>query len=1609
ALNINASQTWKAGDDAAVTGLDTINIADGVTWNNLAAIDIAAGSTLKLNDRNNTNPDNGGIWREYTLNGRITGGGRLEYMSSQTNANTSLILGDGLYAGAADGAGIAVGARRLYLNGNGANVTVVSYAPNMILDGIWGGSAVAGAAINQDLTVKVDGVGFSGVTDGIYGGGRDADITGNIRVELANIPGGNAKIDVFGGNVLDSAAGDRGVITGNISITITDSTVGRVLGGSESGGSMTGDISVTLTDSTAGNVYGGGGGTFAVNGNTSVTLTGSTVGSATSAGTVYAGAMQTDGKVTGTAILIVTDSTIYGRVGGSNGSVGRTSITLNGNTVVGGDKVYVESMASSVFGGTVDERGGAGSTFISVGGNTRLLGSAFQTGTAGGNLYGGSRQYSWVTGDTEVEIKDNASIAGSVFGGGIGNGYKGYDGVGGNTSITVSGSAEVVGDIYGGGETSNGDDGGYSVKGNTEITIRDNAGVHSIYAGGKAGTVGGTGTITVCGGTFAAGSVIDGANVAGGTTLNLENAASVTEVTFRNLALVNVKQDMAYSLNRFVNVAEISISAGKTLTLDAANTDVTLGSDVTGDGKFAVNARDFYANGKSVTLSDSTITGKVTGATYTTPGGKDFTSTDLTLNNAAVTGDVYGGSYYTGHVGSAKVTINGGTYNGRVYGGSITDYYYDEITVDHAETVITAGTFAKEVYGGSGAASSVKLGSSLTISGGTFSNSVFGGGGGGSFVGGYTLDAGNVPVEDASLPKADSTLTITGGTFNTKSSNSIGGVYGGNAHGFVTGNASVAVTGTDTVSITGPVVGGNNASSPSGRAANYIGGNASVIIGNAHAVIAGNVAGGSSSRKYEGGGSATLVKGNSSVTISAGTVNGNLYGGGFGISGGISTVNGNTSVTVSGGTVNGNIYAGGNEFSTVGGNATLTVSGGNITADLIDGCNVSVDGTSTFVYDDAATFSVRTVRNFDKLVINRNADLTGTEFKEIGALELGAGVDDVKFGKLTFSADASLTVGKNTTLRGEFTLGKRNSEVVQKADITGTMTGAGGESVLYVSGKRAEVNLSGDISNAAHGIKFGGNELIVDTIGSMDLSTGSRYTYCNGIFANSDNGDLTTVVGRMTGRISVEEFGGQFANGIFMDGGASSTFKLNEFAAGASIRAYSAGGFASGFSNQADFDGNAPADVRGTAVALTEIAPLAGSIEAYADQYAAVGVNVSGEARGDLTVGTLSGSIYAELSQSSNYHEGAYGLMTGTENADGTSILTVRDLSGTVAANAVSAKNDDGRTMAYGLVAGTSVNATISGTVFAGSYQGNDLMAKLAGVRNGSVAADSLAAYATGIAIVGGSRSDTITLKSGAMIFGDIDLGTGDDTLTMENGVTVNGKISLGDGNDKITVNGTFSGTIDLGGGQNTLTISAATDLTNSTLTGTLSRLEVAAGKTGTVAVDDALLAASGELCISVDGRSYDSTEAAVSVTAPLDSSLSISIEVPAVWGGAESAKEIILIRNLTGSVGGLGVDGMTITVFGKLGKLSSELGSAQVGGAATVDFGMGANWGLKLNANGDLVFYNDMPRTLAAFNEPSIASAMNCLATENIVSGCGSTLDALNLNLDADNKKQLA
>ena len=1508
ALNINASQTWKAGDDAAIAGLATINIADGVTWNNLAAIDIAAGSTLKLYDSNNTNTANDGTWREYTLNGKITGGGRLEYMSSQTNATTSLILGDGLYADAADGASIAVGARRLYLNGNGANVTVVSYAPNMILDGIWGGCAVAGAAINQDLTVKVDGVGFSGATDGIYGGGRDADITGNIRVELANIPGGGAKINVFGGNVTDSGAGDRGVINGDISSTITASAVGNVYGGSENSGSMTGNTSVTLTNSTAGAVYGGGGGTFAVNGNTSVTLTGSTVGTATSAGTVYAGAMQTDGKVTETATLVVTDSTIYGRIGGSNGSVGRTSITLNGNTVVGGDRVYVESMASSVFGGTVDERGGAGSTFISVGGNTRLLGSAFQTGTAGGNLYGGSRQYSWVTGDTEVEIKDNASIAGSVFGGGIGDGYKGNDGVGGNTSITVSGSAEVAGDIYGGGETSNGDDGGYSVKGNTEITIRDNASVHSIYAGGKAGTVGGTGTITVCGGTFAAGSVIDGANVAGGTTLNLENVASVADVTFRNLALVNVKQDMAYSLNRFVNVAEISISAGKTLTLDAANADVTLGSDVTGDGKFVItNGKTVYAAGRNITLSDSSVN-MIAGATYSPGAGnsKDFAETNLTLNNVTAASSVYGGSYYTDHVGTANLTINGGTYNGRVVGGSTCDDYNENIVVDRTNVVITAGTFKQEVYGGGNAASTVKAGSSLTISGGTFSNSVFGGGSGRSVVGDWELVDG-IAVEKAGSPKADSSLTITGGTFNTNGAT--GGVYGGNAHGFVTGNASVTITGDGKVSIRGPVVGGNNASSPSGRAANYIGGNTYVTIENANAVIAGHVFGGSSSQKYdEAGGSATLVKGDSHVTITAGTVQsasgstGRVYGGGCGIEGGLSVVEGTAYVTIgTEGVADAedklnvqNVYGSGNSYSSV----------GNAVVEIHDSVNRAYLADENAVIKGTASMTV-------------TADIRNGVAAVLGGAKIGTattGVNTTEIVTVKISGDQSCF----------HVMGSGNGAAVY------------GSMGLYLDG--ANLLLANDTSPAWSELLVGGfygestGEVFGDALVSIANSTiATKNTSKKGNIVGAGGG---TVHG--TSRVMI---------------GDNVDLVCKDIAAGPSWKG------------------------------------SAGNSELVID-----GANTS------VTATSISG--------------GAFG---SGSTVLGDSSVTIN--AGTVKATTINAAGRSG----YGTVGGNATvtinGGSITSTIISG---GRPTVSGISSFIFNDAAAFEVSSI---------SAFDVVEINKNAMTFknlsniGEIRFGAGVTEVAFNN-VTFDGesntldltglqvsaaKISMGAGDDvlKLGTGSKLTGTVGLGAGKNTLSIVNGADYSGATFSG-VTRLEVGAGATGTMAIDN-LVGGVEELCISLDGRSYDSTEAAVSVTGALDSSLSISIEVPAVWGGAESAKEIILIKNLTGSTGGLGVDGMTITVFGKLGKISSELGSAQVGGAATVDFGMGANWGLKLNGNGDLVFYNDMPQTMAAFNEPSIASAMNCLATENIVSGCGSTLDALNLNLDADDKKQLA
>ncbi|PVY45010.1 beta strand repeat-containing protein, partial [Victivallis vadensis] len=1438
ALNINASQTWKAGDDAAVeTG--AVTLADGVVWTNNADVTVTS----------------------------LQGG--------------SLVLGTGAA-----------------LTWNAAGQTL-------------------------ELTTDITGPGtFTVNAAAFYADGKAVTLGGTV------------------GNVYGS--GLTGTSVDSVELSIAGSMTGNVYG-LASGAAVTGSVTVNRSADSIGSSY-----------NTQLAQSNNTIG-AVRADADYSAVIATLNYTGGT-------HQYGGRIGYGVDSViyGSTLLSVSGNTRFELDTKTNPGWGDLLTGGywAASRSVIHGNTAVEITGAASVGKAADNTNTNdwGGNIIGGSGGE--VKGDSRVLIDTTGEInlgGSSIIGGGS------WSGTVRNSSVTINngtvsiyrikasnGTYEehakrgIYGGSYGNATTSE----------NASITI--NGGVFNgilFYAGSQVTNVKNA-TITINGGVFNNAAITDSAaaaalgkteletcfdgtrdRVTGESVLELNVASFGAKV--QNFHIVRILADVTLS-SELVNIdrfdiatgkqltlntdaqltgltgGSLNITAGNTLTLDAANADLTLGSDVTGDGKFVItNGKTVYAAGRNITLSDSSVN-MIAGATYSPGAGKskDFAETNLTLNNVTAASSVYGGSYYTDHVGTANLTINGGTYNGRVVGGSTCDDYNENIVVDRTNVVITAGTFKQEVYGGSNAAATVKSGSSLTISGGTFSNSVFGGGSGRSVVGDWELIDG-IAVEKADSPKADSSLTISGGTFN--SNGATGGVYGGNAHGFVTGNASVTITGDGKVSIRGPVVGGNNASSPSGRAANYIGGNTYVTIENANAVIAGHVFGGSSSQKYdEAGGSATLVKGDSHVTITAGTVQsasgstGRVYGGGCGIEGGLSVVEGTAYVTIgTEGVADAenklnvqNVYGSGNSYSSV----------GNAVVEIHDSVNRAYLADENAVIKGTASMTV-------------TADIRNGVAAVLGGAKIGTattGVNTTEIVTVKISGDQSCF----------HVMGSGNGAAVY------------GSMGLYLDG--ANLLLANDTSPAWSELLVGGfygestGEVFGDALVSIANSTiATKNTSKKGNIVGAGGG---TVHG--TSRVMI---------------GDNVDLVCKDIAAGPSWKG------------------------------------SVGNSELVID-----GANTS------VTATSISG--------------GAFG---SGSTVLGDSSVTIN--AGTVNVDTISAAGRVWLLGVYGTVGGNAAVTVNGGSITATTIHGgrNTVTGTSSFIFNDATVFDVSTIKAF----------DVIEINKNAMTFqnlsdiGEIRFGAGVTEVAFNN-VTFDGesntldltglqvsaaKISMGAGDDilKLGAGSRLTGTVDLGAGKNTLSIVNGADYSGATFTG-VTRLEVGAGATGTMAIDN-LVGGVEELCISLDGRSYDSTEAAVSVTGALDSSLSISIEVPAVWGGAESAKEIILIRNLTGSTGGLGIDGMTITVFGKLGKISGELGSAQVGGAATVDFGMGANWGLKLNGNGDLVFYNDMPQTMAAFNEPSIASAMNCLATENIVSGCGSTLDALNLNLDADDKKQLA
>ena len=394
-----------------------------------------------------------------------------------------------------------------------------------------------------------------------------------------------------------------------------------------------------------------------------------------------------------------------------------------------------------------------------------------------------------VTGNTAVEMA-GGSVGKSVYGGGQ------LSQVGGNTSIIVRGgeigdstgenAGETYGNVYGGGKGNTTNVRSGLVKGNTNITIRNTMDgdvvvsspsiYHNIYGGGAHGSVG---TYTYA--SEAADAAING-YTSGGT-------AAIT-ITGGTIGVNGKENGMVYGSSRGDVGAPSSIYDKVAW---AYNTNVLIGT--AGQG----------TNHTSPHIKGSVYGGGENGHVY---------------NNASV-------AIHSGMVGIAEgspITDNNGTpedpsdditytgaeypYRGNVYGaGCGTDKYYSDPTgvlnpqdgngdtynplsgvVGMTTTVlIDGGHVVRDVYGGGAMGSvkgspSVKGSSTVTIAG----NAEIGADGSG---GGYVFAAAR---GDHAVPTmatvGTSTLNISGGTIWMDA-------YGGGQNGAVEGAVTVNMTG----------------------------------------------------------------------------------------------------------------------------------------------------------------------------------------------------------------------------------------------------------------------------------------------------------------------------------------------------------------------------------------------------------------------------------------------------------------------------------------------------------------------------------------------------------------------------------------------------------------------------------------------------------------------------------------------------------------------------------------------------------------------------------------------------------------------------------------------
>ena len=820
-----------------------------------------------------------------------------------------------------------------------ADKTTGTYGPGTALVKLLGGEihVVYGGSNEQGnivggATVNVSEGGSCTLNVGqIYGAGNNAEMDGGTDIVMGCMPEGVIE-EIYAGARNADVAGD-------VKLTITSGTFGRVFGGNKHGGKLQGSITVNIEETgdcnqpiIIGELYGGGNlADYSVYGYDATTGAANETGSKlyadpklnvhafTSIGAIYGGGYR--------AKMVANPTVDINVVKGSHAATAYPAGTLaniptqykDGSVIKDGDPVnldYPAHEANKI--GAIKNVFGGGNLAPIVGNATVNIGTETTT-------YFKTEPKHFRT-DAETPLTpvaegtnvglyeatvEGAIIKGSVYGGGN------EADITGNTQVNIcakydTGTSEyrrvapgtagvtIDKDVFGAGKGVATDATTALVSDNTTIMMFDGEVKQSIYGGGELSQVGGDATITVNGGTI-------GTENQGGETYGNIYGAGKGNTT-------NVRSGLIQG-NTNINIGKVVDTEGAVVCTPTILHNIYGGGAHGSVGTFTYDASDNITNRISggtatITINGGTIgydghnNGMIFGSSrgdidapgtiYDKVAWVYDTHVIIGMENDATSGPrIWGSVYGSGENGhtyhDAEVTIKSGTIGdpttyfenrGNVYGGGCgTDKYYSN------------PSGVENPHDGNGnkynhIAGIVQGNARVTINGGSVANNVYGAGSMGK-VGGDTFV-----------------------TINTDGSVGVDGTHDdGNVYGAARGELNLD-TDYDYSSVT----------------------NTTVTI--SKGTVKGNVF---------GGGKAGIVKGSVAVNVTGGHVINDVYGGGAlahtNMGNWVNSTLGtayNTTLNLTGGVI-GNVYGGGlgdaDHEANVYGNVLVTVNGTAFTAE----------------------------------------------------------------------------------------------------------------------------------------------------------------------------------------------------------------------------------------------------------------------------------------------------------------------------------------------------------------------------------------------------------------------------------------------------------------------------------------------------------------------------------------------------------------------------------------------------------------------------------------------------------------------------------------------------